>query len=477
MRPLVWFRSDLRIADNAALARAARDATRGVIAVFLLSPDQWREHEDAPVKIDLILRSLQALSTSLQKLNIPLLIGEAPRFADAPQELLRIAKAHQCDAIYFNREYELNESRRDAALERAFKHAGHNVHTFDDQVLASPGAIRTQEGRFYTVFTPFKRTLIARLTEAGVPAPHPAPKPQSSMACSPSLVPSSIDGFESAIDPSLWPAGESHARDRLSAFGASRIASYKNQRDFPAIDGTSALSPYLAVGCISIRQCLHAAVEANHDSRAPLESGNPGATCWISELIWREFYIHILHGFPRVCMHRPFQPATDSIRWNDNHDHFNAWCEGRTGVPIVDAGMRQLARTGWMHNRVRMIVAMYLAKNLFLDWRHGERHFMRHLVDGFLASNNGGWQWSASTGTDAAPYFRIFNPISQSLRFDPEGTYIRRFVPELASLSNDAIHDPSALPELARARLEYPEMLVDLSRSRAAAIEAFRAIK
>jgi len=477
MRPLVWFRSDLRVEDNSALHAAAREATRGLVGVYLVSPAQWREHDDAPAKISLILRSLRELSTSLRALNIPLLIVEAARFGDAPSALLALAKQHASDALFFNREYEVNESRRDTAVERAFSGAGLSVRAFDDQVLAPPGEVRTGEGRYYTVFSPFKRALYARMTEHGVPPTLPTPARQPAMPCEASAIPGRVTGFESPIDPALWPAGETHARTRLGTFIASRIASYKSQRDFPAIEGTSALSPYLNLGCVSVRQCLHAAIRANAASRSPLDAGNEGITHWISELIWREFYIHIMVGFPRVCMGRAFQPATESIRWSGNTRHLEAWKQGKTGVPIVDAGMRQLLATGWMHNRVRMIAAMYLTKNLFIDWREGERHFMRHLVDGFLASNNGGWQWSASTGTDAAPYFRIFNPVSQSQKFDPDGAYLRRWVPELRDVEGEAIHEPWTLPGLLRARLDYPEPLVDLSRSRAAAIEAFRAIK
>jgi deoxyribodipyrimidine photo-lyase len=203
----------------------------------------------------------------------------------------------------------------------------------------------------------------------------------------------------------------------------------------------------------------------------PADSG-PGT--WISELIWREFFRHLIVAFPRLCMGRNFQRQYDRLPWREDDAAFDAWCEGRTGVPIVDAAMRQLAQTGWMHNRRRMIVAMFLTKNLLLDWRLGERHFMQHLVDGDLASNNGGWQWAASTGTDAAPYFRVFNPVSQSEKFDPGGVYVRRWVPELADVEDAAVHAP---PPLARSRFGYPEAIVDLKASRARAIEVFKACR
>ncbi|MBY0309284.1 MAG: hypothetical protein K2Q09_11125, partial [Phycisphaerales bacterium] len=270
-----------------------------------------------------------------------------------------------------------------------------------------------------------------------------------------------------------WPAGESAAERRLDAFCSSRLTGYRAERDAPALDATSVLSPYLAVGAISPRRCIAAAAGRNGGG---LDSGDPGAAAWISEVIWREFYRHIVVHFPRVSMGRAFKPATDRLQWSRDERLLAAWAGGRTGFPIVDAGMRQLAATGWMHNRVRMIVAMFLSKDLFLDWRLGERHFMLNLVDGDLAQNNGGWQWSASTGTDAAPYFRVYNPVSQSRAHDPKGVYIRRWVPELRDLPDEHLHDPSLLPALLRTPLDYPMPVIDRSTTRARVTAAFKAL-
>ncbi|MDX2132831.1 MAG: deoxyribodipyrimidine photo-lyase [Planctomycetota bacterium] len=476
MRTLVWFRSDLRVEDNTALWHAAR-VRGGVVGVFVVSPGEWRSHEYAPVKVGFILRTLRELSASLAALQIPLLVAHAPTPADIPGVLLEVAAGRGCGALAFNREYELNERRRDERVREAFAARGLRVDAYDDQVFAPPGEVRTGDDRYFSVFTPFKKALYARMQRIGLPEVRGTPARQPEMPCPSHDVPERIAGFESTVDPALWPAGESHARARLAHFAAESIRPYKDRRDYPGEDGTSILSPYLAVGAISSRQCLAAAIDANRGARSPLDSGLAGPVHWISELVWREFYIHIMVGFPRVCMHRAFQPATERIRWADNPAHLHAWQRGRTGVPIVDAGMRQLLTTGWMHNRVRMIAAMFFTKNLFLDWRLGESWFMRHLIDGFLASNNGGWQWSASTGTDAAPYFRIFNPVSQSRKFDPDGAYIRRYVPELAGLDAKSIHEPWTIPGLLRAGVEYPDPLVDLGASRERAIEAFREIK
>nr|WP_228148220.1 deoxyribodipyrimidine photo-lyase [Acinetobacter seifertii] len=269
----------------------------------------------------------------------------------------------------------------------------------------------------------------------------------------------------------LWPVGESYALEQLDHFIEDSISHYKVERDFPHITGTSKLSPYLNIGILSIRQCLQALFRSQHGN---FHLTNEGQQTWLDELIWREFYQHILFDFPYVSKHIPFKKDTQKIQWNHNPEHLTAWQTGQTGIPIVDAGMRQLLQTGWMHNRVRMITAMFLCKNLLIDWRIGEQWFMQHLIDGDLAANNGGWQWCASTGTDAVPYFRIFNPISQSQKFDPNGDYIRTWVKELAHLDNKSIHDPySANKSL---RLNYPKPIVDLKETRLKAIETFKRI-
>lgn len=472
----MWFRSDLRTSDNAALAAAGSVPGATIVACFAVCAEQWREHDMAGVKVDFILRGLQDLSKRLAELNIPLLIILAPRFENVPEAMVRLASGHSCRAVFFNDEYEINERRRDDAVVDALAAAGVEARRFTDQVLVAPGEVRTGEGRYFTVFTPFRKALYRAIDERGGVVLHDCPRKQAPTGITPSPVPERVAGFASRVPSDLWPAGEAAAAERLDRFVRSGMRVYGDRRDLPALDGTSALSPYLSVGAVSVRQCVLAAMGVQGGR---LEGASAGATQWISELAWREFYKHVLVGYPRVCMGRAFKPQTDRIRWSKDDRGFSAWCEGRTGVPIVDAGMRQLKAIGWMHNRVRMITAMYLSKDLFIDWRLGERHFMQHLVDGDLGSNNGGWQWSASTGTDAAPYFRIFNPVTQSRRFDADGAYIRRYVPELADLEGGekgAIHDPEVLPDLARARLDYPRPIVDHAAAKARVTAAFRAL-
>lgn len=472
---MVWFRSDLRLGDNPALHRACSDASGGVVAVYAVTPKQWAAHDDAPIKVDFRLRNVKLLSESLARKNIALRIIECPRFKDIPAKLLKLARDSACDALFFNREYEVNERQRDEQVSDAFEDAGLRVVESTDQCVFDPGELRTGKGSYYTVFTPFKKSWYQAYrddTDRVTPLSVPSKLPE--MVGQPDEVPASVQGFETPVNAEeLWPAGEKVAQGTLGAFLQHRIKSYKKDRDLPAIEGTSTLSPYLVSGVISLRTCFHNAIEANNNR---VDSGSHGAVTWISELIWREFYKHLLVGFPRLSRHRAFKPETERLRWNESDEHHEAWCQGQTGVPIVDAAMRQLNETGWMHNRLRMITAMFYTKNLFLDWRHGERYFMRHLVDGDLSANNGGWQWSASTGTDAAPYFRVFNPYSQSQKADPDGTFIRRFVPELGDVDVKHIHDPSTIPELPRSKLDYPSPIVDVKATRQAAIEAFKAL-
>ncbi len=472
----MWFRNDLRIDDNPALTEACKRSDRGVIAAFVYTPDQWRLHDWAPIKVDFIRQTLMELSDALARKNISLRLLTTPDFRGVPRALVELARECDCNAIYFNEEYEINEKRRDERVSHLFKGERGEICSFTDQCVFKPGSIRTGEGRFYTVYTPFKRAWY-RAYESSYDDVSPVSKPRKlpEMIGKPDKIPYSFDGYkEIPSHAEHWTPGEKAASRRLSSFLETRVESYKDNRDIPSIDATSMLSPYLACGSISIRRCVYEAIQC---SGGQINKGSPGAVHWISELIWREFYKHILVGFPRVSMHRAFNLSTERIKWIKNDEHLNAWQRGRTGVPIVDAAMRQLVQTGWMHNRLRMVTAMYLTKNLFIDWRAGERFFMQHLIDGDLAANNGGWQWSASTGTDAAPYFRIMNPHSQSKRFDPQGDFIRAYLPELNDLSAADIHDPSQLPSLVKSNLDYPEPIVDLSKSRRRAIETFQSLK
>lgn len=465
---LMWFRNDLRIHDNTALAAAARQGQ--VVAVFLRSLPQWQGYGHGPNKLEFWGRGVSALRDDLAGLNIPLLHRDIEAYDHAPATLLAIARETGAKALHFNREYPLDEQRRDQAVATTFARAGLTAVAHHDATTFAPGELLTGNGDYFRVFTPFAKAWHRELSAERL-APRDTPSPQSLPAIAPDpLPPTSHDG-ERPVSTDDWPAGAEPAADRLERFLRFRGRHYARQRDVPAFHGTSELSPYLALGMISHRQCLQAVLGENHGQ---LAEGDVGLVTWVNELVWREFYQHVAAGFPRVCQHRAFQQHTEALAWRSDEVGFRAWCEGRTGYPIVDAGMRQLVQTGWMHNRLRMITAMFLSKHLLIDWRHGEAFFLHHLVDGEFCANNGGWQWAASTGTDAAPYFRVFNPTTQSSRFDPEGAFIAKFVPELAGLPPKDRLAPSAEQ---RRQTRYPPPIVDHKAARLRALDAFKALK
>ncbi len=464
---LVWLRSDLRIHDNSALAAAA--AKGPVVAVFLRSVAQCRDHGHGANKLDFWARGVAAVKTSLNGLNIPLLHRDIDHYDDAAQVLLDIARTHQTSQLHFNYEYALNEQRRDQAVLDAFAQAGITAQGHHDAVAFAPGSLLTGKGDYYGVFTPFSKAWHKQITAQQL-ALRDTPDVQSPLKIESDPLPDLPELGDTPVDGRLWPAGENAASDNLERFLRFRGRYYQQQRDFPNVRGTSALSPYLALGMISHRQCLNAVM---HENGGHLADGDAGLTTWVNELIWREFYQHVAVGFPRVCRHQPFQEHTKQLHWRDDDEGFQAWCEGRTGYPIVDAAMRQLVSTGWMHNRLRMITAMFLSKHLLIDWRRGEAFFMRHLVDGEFCANNGGWQWAASTGTDAAPYFRIFNPTTQSTRFDPDGEFIAHWLPVLKPLPAKARHAP---PQDMLNPIDYPAPIVDHKAARQRALDAFKAL-
>ena len=429
------------------------------------------EHDDAPAKVSFWLRNLQALSESLEKLNIPLIVKTCNSFDEAAKIVIKVAKANDCEHLCFNREYEVNESRRDDAVMAACQKSNIAVQRFHDRVVVPPKEIATGDGNFYKVYTPYRKVWSEKALDLADVLP--APKKQKKIDVTSSKIPKTIKGFDfSNAREDLWVAGEDEAAKRLKKF-SSRIKQYDDARDIPSVNGTSLLSPYLAAGIISPRQCL-AAARANNARRI---GGEGGAAVWISELIWRDFYAHVMVGFPRVSMHQPFKLKTEKLDWRTSKKDLEAWKNGQTGYPIVDAGMRQLKQTGWMHNRLRMVTAMFLTKNLLIDWRLGEKHFMETLIDGDLAANNGGWQWSASTGTDAVPYFRIFNPFSQSKRFDKEGEFIKKMCPELKPIPATQLHDPKKLTAAIEEHgVDYPSMVVDYKEGRERALAAFKSL-
>lgn len=471
IKSLIWFRQDLRISDNTALWYATQ--AHPTIALVVISPEQWKLHDDAPIKIDFYLRQLSELQQQLQQLHIPLHIEIIPYWKDIPCFITQFCQSHDIENIYANIDLGWNELQRDARVQKQLNQCQKDLILYHDRTLLPVGTIRNNTNQPYQVFSAFKKKCIEQLV-ISTPQPFPQPEKQLDISLTRSLnsnIPTlaQLHITTTSKPQKQWMTGEQHALQQLQSFIEDDVSNYHLERDLPYSHSTSQLSTYLNCGILSIRQCL---AELFKTSNGYFSIQNEGQQTWLNELIWREFYQHILFDFPRLSKHEPFKINTQKLNWRKAADDLEAWKYGKTGIPIVDAGMRQLLSTGWMHNRVRMIVAMFLTKNLLIDWRLGEQWFMQNLIDGDLAANNGGWQWCASTGTDAVPYFRIFNPISQSQKFDSHGDYIRQWLPELAHLDEKTIHEPYAKnPNLV---LNYPHPIVDLKQSRLRALAAFK---
>ncbi|KAG0096514.1 hypothetical protein BGZ93_004389 [Podila epicladia] len=457
---LMWFRNDLRLQDNRALYAASMRSRVGqdsaVIALYVLSPEEWHNHDEAAVKIDFWMRNLVVLKTELAALDIPLVVRTAEHQEDVATVVRETVRECGVSHVFWNRELMVDEQKRDRRVKRTLEEEeGVVLEEFDDQCIVPPRDVRTKTGNPYAVFTPFYKTW-CHLVETN---PHyldlaHTPEPNRSEARTlfqkhfAATIPASHPhGLDVAEIQRLFPAGEQAAHARLSEFVQQRAAQYHVRRDVPhEQQGCSMLSAYLNAGVLSTRQCVVAARAAN---RNKIVAGDEGLKTWIKELGWREFYRNILVSFPRVCKSRAFQPITEKIQWSDNQVNFRAWCQGKTGFPI----------------------------DLMINWQWGEKYFMQQLIDGDLASNNGGWQWSASTGTDAQPYFRVFNPLLQSQRFDPNGTFIRRWVPELKGLTDKQIHEPhKILTPVQFAKLGYPRPIVDHATAKTRYVEEFKRV-
>lgn len=469
---LVWFRHDLRITDHSALHAACQNADAKVIALYIATPTQWQVHGMAPRQATFLLQNLQALQRALADKGIPLFYQQCDDFHQSVEAVETFCKKQHVTHLFYHYQYEVNERERDRVLEAKLQGLV-TCQGVDDSVLLAPGSVVTGKHEMYKVFTPFRNAFIQRLQEMDVIC-FPAPKKRANAEMGKGDALSPFDYPQQSVDETLFPAGEQAALARLRQFCQSNVADYDQQRDFPAQQGTSLLSPYLALGVLSPRQCLNR-LRAEHPNLLTRVDG--GAFIWLNELLWREFYRHLLVAWPHLCKHRPFVDWTHQVKWRQDAKALAAWQEGKTGFPIVDAAMRQLNATGWMHNRLRMICASFLVKDLLIDWRAGERYFISQLLDGDLAANNGGWQWAASTGTDAVPYFRIFNPTTQGERFDPQGTFIRSWLPELADVPDNDIHQPHRWAKRVGRMLDYPTPMVDHKQARQMTLEAFEAAK
>ena len=463
MTTLFWHRRDLRLDDNRGLAAAvAADPT--TLGVFCLDPAILTAPDIAPVRVAFLLGALADLARRYRQQGGQLLLLQGN-----PVELLpRLAHHLRAARVVWNRDVEPYARQRDAAVEQALGGDGVTVHHSWDQLLHDPEAIRSGNGNPYTVYGPFWKNLQGKPKDDPLSAPAAFGVPPIDWTAVETALPS-LRRIPQQPLPTLtqlgltwerdlpFEPGETAAREQLARFCDGAIATYEPGRNFPAEPGTSGLSAALQVGCLGIRRAWQQAETAADLSRS--EEGRASIRVWQQELAWREFYQHALWHFPELA-DGPYRPLWKHFPWENDERRFRAWCEGRTGVPIVDAAMRQLNETGWMHNRCRMIVASFLVKDLIIDWRWGERYFMQRLVDGDLAANNGGWQWSASSGMDPKP-LRIFNPATQAKKFDPEAEYIRCWLPELARRSTVELLSGELAPIL---RGDYPAPIVDHNR-------------
>ena len=467
---VVWLRRDLRLDDNPALAAAAK---RGAVApVYIWAPDEEDGWPLGGASKWWLHHSLERLGAELERLGSKLIL----RRGDSLAELEKIASECGADAVYWNRRYEPHAVKRDKQIKATLRKQGLEVESFNGFLLWEPWEIETKTAGPYKVFTPYYRACLqSREPETPIEAPTKLPAPRT--------WPSSNDLNSFELEPRInwasgiaqsWSPGEAGARDALRAFAGESVAGYAHRRDAPSIRGTSRLSPHLCFGEISPRS-ICAAVRERYGSSDDAEP-------YLRQLVWREFAQQLLYHFPHTP-EEPLRPEYARFPWADNAEALKRWQQGRTGYPIVDAGMRELWTTGWMHNRVRMIVASFLVKDLLIPWQEGARWFWDTLVDADLGNNTLGWQWAAGCGADAAPYFRIFNPVKQGEKFDPNGDYVRRWIPELKDLPNEWIHAPWTAPPLAlqeasvRLGDTYPRPIVDHSKARDRALEALQRMR
>ena len=464
---LCWFRNDLRVRDNPALSNAlASGPTR---AFYIATPEQWLLHDDAPIKLDFWRRNLIELSSELRKINVELLFFQVADYKEIPELLQQLLRCLKVSQLNYNRELPLNERLRDESVNEVCSRQGVKVSSFDDQLLVPQQSVLNKSSLPFKIFTPFARKVLSSIQNNPSLYEEQVSEARNTLTLTLPSAPTLPHQCELADiswpQPkqkwsSDWPAGEPAAKARLQTFVQTQISDYGFKRDIPSLNGSSQLSAYLNVGVVSVVECWR---------KAQNFFDNSGVDTWQNELLWREFYRHTVHHFPHICKHKTYRENMSYVPWRHDHKDFEKWCNGQTGYPLVDAGMRQLLAKGWMHNRLRMVTAMFLSKHLLIDWRWGERWFMQNLIDGDFASNNGGWQWSASTGVDAVPYFRIFNPTRQAERFDPEGEFIRHYVPELKTLKKNLIHNAGA-----NKPLNYPAPMVDHKFARERAILAFK---
>lgn len=515
---LMWFRRDLRVHDNTALAaicERANEDNAQLSAVFFLTPEQWQTHDMSLTQLDHIARTLPILAQKLHQLNIILTVQVCPSFTDCIATLSALCESNNISCVMANHEYEGNEIARDEQLTKQLLDTDIEFIRWHDQCILPPKSITTNDDSMYQVFTPFYKKWRHTLEVSDIQV-HTAPgitnnekvhltsseNSANTTQDIKALCNKTVHDYQQYLQThksyqyidtdkqisqarTAYPAGEAEACHRLEHFIADDIYNYDVSRDVPSLQATSQLSAYLTIGAISPRLCYLQATKAlgelhRNDGDNFDSADNNDINRWISELAWRDFYRHVLDYKPELIRHQAYKHKTDKkINWSYDEESFAAWREGKTGVPLVDASMRCLNTTGFMHNRLRMVTAMFLTKDLLIDWRLGERYFMQQLIDGDFASNNGGWQWSASTGTDSAPYFRIMNPFSQAKTHDFDGIFIKTWLPELKPIPASILHSEDKMRKALSkngtfADIDYPVPIVEHKLARQLAIAEFK---
>lgn len=465
---LCWVRRDLRLHDHHALSRALLECDEVYLCFILDSEILTKLHNKNDRRITFIVESLREMNHQLAKYKARLII----RYGNPVDIIPTLVEELKADALYFNRDYEPYAKKRDSTIEKTLRQKKISVRHFKDHVHFEKNEVLNQSGEIYKIFTPYKNKWLEVFHSQESVLNDYECNLRKMAPINPKQTEDNLNVWFNELgfipQKNLIQGGTTEGRKRIQSFAQS-IQDYKRARDFPFLNQTSLLSPYIRMGNISIRDCL----------RLALQFTSEGSATWLSELIWREFYQMILDVYPRI-EHHAYRTEYDQLEFPGKKEDFKKWCEGQTGYPLVDAAMRCLNATGFMHNRLRMVVASFLTKTLLIDWKKGERYFASQLLDYDLAANNGGWQWCASTGVDAQPYFRIFNPYSQSEKFDPEGWFIRKWCPELSGFTSKEIHAPhdTEFPEQDRAGCfigqDYPAPIVSYKEQRVRALELYK---
>ena len=473
---LMWFRRDLRVSDNAALSQALQRCRR-VFAAFVFDTDILAKLPRQDRRVVFIWESVSELRLELEQLGG----GLIARHGSAEALIPILAEELQAQVVFANHDYEPQAVSRDVKVAVRLSEADRKFLSFKDQVIFEKDEVLTASGNFYSVFSPYKRNWLGKVNERVLKELPVEPHSQALAGPRQEALPA-LDAI--GFDPQFRmpiAAGARAARQLFDEF-LTRIDQYQMTRNYPAVKGPSYLSVHLRFGTISIRQLARAACQRVQQFGNASSDENGGASTWLGELIWRDFYFQILHHRPYV-VDGAFRPEYDRIKWDNDAQLFAAWCDGRTGFPIVDAAMVQLNSTGYMHNRLRMVVASFLTKDLGIDWRWGERYFAEKLNDFDLSANNGGWQWAASSGCDAQPYFRIFNPTRQSETFDADGKFIKRYLPVLADLPKKFIHEPALAGSIVQSTanctigVDYPAPVVVHAEARKRTLERYSVVK